>query len=877
MARDIYYQSIGNPLQSARLPKRRPHLQLPFHPYSAREDGRYAVKLLVTFTAVALVSMIAQGMQVSAAFSGEQSSLLWTSLPFLLAVLAVVLHAAAGRDPRWLRLGGGAVALALLYTKLPLAFAARLLVVGLALGTLALLLGMHWAGHCTAAPMDRRSAARLTRAWHGYLSVLLPVPAGLLLVAHFLSVILALAMLVAMCLYQIATVLLAHRRLRSLDALWQAVVSWLTYNRHDTDRPGILHSSAGDWVTRMVGTALCVFLVASLLVQWPAELLHALRASESAGAPVAVSMTMPTMMNLSAGGLIGLALSGIFPVVVCFLTPLLLAMPVLLEASVHQSTGITAQNWPRLTAQLRDSVDPIERKSLFMGVNADDGTPVLVPRGIFHEHAHYLGDSGSGKTSRGLAPVTEQLGATGDCSFVVIDLKGDSMELYATLQATAEAAFRRTGRRIPLKHFSNQIGHSTFAFNPLLQPYWHNLELYMRTDILCGALGLTYGADYGEGYYSSANAAVLYHALKTFPNVTTYRELAERVHSVVAHGNKSELNPEIRKAGVHVGTVLQRLGAFEALNVAPGGAYADEVIDGRIDLSQVFVEPQIHYFQLSSTLGPGSSPEIARLVTYSLLAAATQIQRRNQVFLVIDEFQRMVARNCEYMLQLARSMGVGVILANQSMQDLRTSKTDLITPVESNCRYRQWYSVSSEEDRQRLVAAGGETIDTMVTRSYGTGTNNQNDSVSYQEQIVPRLSPNDIILASDHPKQSIVRIARGAGYAQFGGFPLIVESDYHISETEYRARKSMPWPSGMPGTFTPTCHGPAAPPPTPGPNKPSPHQPGPSKPGPVVTTEVIGDPQAPLDSTEELFASFLRAQTNPDAKPSQQRTRKDPS
>ena len=125
--------------------------------------------------------------------------------------------------------------------------------------------------------------------------------------------------------------------------------------------------------------------------------------------------------------------------------------------------------------------------------------------------------------------------------------------------------------QIPVKHFSNQVGRSTFAFNPLLQPYWRNLELYMRTDIQCGALGLTYGADYGEGYYSSANAAVLYHTMKTFPDVVTYRELADRVGYVVANAKRSELHPEIRKAGVHVQTVLDRLGSFEALNVTPDG------------------------------------------------------------------------------------------------------------------------------------------------------------------------------------------------------------------------------------------------------------------------------------------------------------------
>ena len=60
------------------------------------------------------------------------------------------------------------------------------------------------------------------------------------------------------------------------------------------------------------------------------------------------------------------------------------------------------------------------------------------------------------------------------------------MELYATLAAAVAKARKRTSRAMPIKHFTNQVGRSTFAFNPLLQPYWKDLELYMRTDIQCG-------------------------------------------------------------------------------------------------------------------------------------------------------------------------------------------------------------------------------------------------------------------------------------------------------------------------------------------------------------------------------------------------------
>ena len=355
--------------------------------------------------------------------------------------------------------------------------------------------------------------------------------------------------------------------------------------------------------------------------------------------------------------------------------------------------------------------------------------------------------------------------------------------------------------------------------------------------------------DYGEGYYSSANAAVLYHTLKTYPDVTTFKELAQRVGYVTANAKRTELHPEIRKAGVHVQTVLDRLGSFEALNVTPGGPYPQDVVQESIDLTTLFTQPQVLYFHLSSALAPGSAPEIARLVTYFTLAAATQVERHHQVYLVIDEFQRMVARNLEYMLQLARSMGVSVILANQTMQDLRTSTADLIPAIEANCRYRQWYAVSSAEDRQRLVDSSGETVDYDITRSETSGPNGSSSTVSYHERVTKRLTANDILLASDHPRQSIVRISRGAGYAQYGGLPFVVESDYHISRDEYQRRKATPWPDAVPGSFRPgSTSSTAGRPTTPGPGV-----------GPIVTTEIIGAPGT-KDSADDLFGSFLQSQ-----------------
>ena len=64
MARNIYYQAVGNPLQTERLPNRRPDLQLPYRPYSPAQDGRFALRLFGVFGLVSGAAMFAQMMHL---------------------------------------------------------------------------------------------------------------------------------------------------------------------------------------------------------------------------------------------------------------------------------------------------------------------------------------------------------------------------------------------------------------------------------------------------------------------------------------------------------------------------------------------------------------------------------------------------------------------------------------------------------------------------------------------------------------------------------------------------------------------------------------------------------------------------------------------
>jgi hypothetical protein len=460
-----------------------------------------------------------------------------------------------------------------------------------------------------------------------------------------------------------------------------------------------------------------------------------------------------------------------------------------LEANPDDFLG--SNNWDRVVEEVMGSDDPTEADSLILGRNHADGAPVIVPRKVFHDHAHILGDSGSGKTSMGISLILNQLIRHENSSIVVLDLKGDDNALFRGTQIDAEKANK------PFRWFTNQLKRSTYAFNPLTQKYFQELSLYQKTDVITTALGLQYGTDYGRSYFSDSNADYLHRTFQAYPNVGSFHRLA----GILATGYGVAITHDIRKDASHLVSISQRLAATEALNVTDNGDYPDEVIKNQIDFVDLFRTPQVVYMHLPASLGSASSAEIARIALYSLLGSASQTPEpeRKQVFVFIDEFQRLLAGNLEMILQAARSMRIGLILANQSILDLTRGGVDLETAVRTNTRYKQVFAASNYRELEEMVKVSGEAL--IHSKSYGfdigsiPGVGQAGlGRINLSETISPRLRVNDVLLATDAPDQSIVQVRRGEGYAQYGGFPFIMRSQFHISEDEYIARKGSPWP-----------------------------------------------------------------------------------
>ncbi len=826
MPRDTYYQSVGNPVQANRLPSQPLQIQFAHNAGNPAEETTFTRTLIRNLYLVSGICLA--GDSIGNAFE----------FPFPLNVVVVVVLI-RGMIKLWQVTSGYKPHVALLAVPYALHVMGMPFVMQVALGmTCAAYTGREFARHyvylATSFPVDRNTAELARDRWNvlTIYSALLVIPVALIVVVPSSVFLCGALLLAAVC---FCLVMAMENSISIVDNLTVAWHSWCSYNRNDEAAPGVLASPAGSASIRL---GLIVLLLSQITLLLTAR----------TGVSDLVWGDAPFSLDLMHAFLwtgFVLIVVGI-PIAITVLLLFLVALPALCSFSRPKSAESESNDWQAVTETIQKSSNPIERGSLFLGRLACDGSPLLVPRAVFHEHAHILGDSGSGKTARGLIPLAEQLVADGRSSLMVIDLKGDSQEILQSLRVCA-ARQAAHGNNIRVRHFSTREDYSTFAFNPFQLPCWERLNLFQRTDVLCGALGLTYGTDYGRGYFSSANAAVLHATLQNFPQIGSFAELADRIAFVTSRPKAHGLNDGQTDAGNHVRMIADRLAAFKSLNVTPSHSPDAEVNRQAMDPAQLFANQEIFYFQLSSTLGPGSSPEIARLAMFMLLTTATLTQERRQVYLMIDEFQRVAAHNVDAILQIARSMNIGVILANQSMLDLK--RDDLIHVVEANCRYRQWYAVSSPEEQDRLSKASGQTVDVLLNES----TSRQQDGFAVRtttsrganQFLAPRLSVNDIKLASDDPRKSIALVTRGAGYSQFGGMPVIVESDFHISEQEFLARKNAAWPAVTSGTFVPKDWDP----------RPTVKTRVRKPKGLVVTEESIGDDSG-------LFDTFLADQRN---------------
>ena len=456
----------------------------------------------------------------------------------------------------------------------------------------------------------------------------------------------------------------------------------------------------------------------------------------------------------------------------------------------------------------------------FIGIEPHAAFPVLLDQKLLGEHCYMVGDSGSGKTSQGLMPLLIQLiqgrhnskGERTKCPpIVILDLKGDPA-LFHLAKREAEA------RSVPFRVFTPEKEKPSHYFNPFA-----SMDSKYRTDIqLCNllmdALSLNHGEGYGRGYYGRQTRALLLAVMEGAGGTegtaesdteskarkrgskskkpTSFTDLFARLKEVKGQNEKEY------KDTLELLATVEALTKYKMLATATSPAQLPHAIH----MPTVLENNQVVYFYLPAAVESISVREIAKLALYSLLTACIDRQRDKpgeprQVYLIIDEFQRIAGENFRVILEQARSYGMSVTLANQSVSDLKTPDVDLRPTVRTNTRVKRFFSLTDPQDIKAMVDSSGEEL--MYVRSWmqTAGAPNSEMVSSFYESrsdaqaIKPRLTQNDIMAISDHPLDSILLVSRGSGYTQFAGLPIPIRCTWPITRKDNDHLKTKPWPT----------------------------------------------------------------------------------
>lgn len=491
---------------------------------------------------------------------------------------------------------------------------------------------------------------------------------------------------------------------------------------------------------------------------------------------------------------------------------LLVAYHDALEAPDAREVKADAWPWDNRVHRMLTSKNKAERDHVYLGRSVYGDYPVLLHLKLLQQHAHILGDTGSRKTSVGIAPLLTQLIARADSSVLILDLKGDK-GLFECARIEAERA------GLPFKFFTNISGRTSHVFNPLRQSHTDSLTIHQRTQAILQALALEYGEEYGAGYYSAINEIVLKEYLARYRDIASIKKLHQFVKDSKAYKSLGGVHEDWKNAR-HLAILLDKLASVYPLNVSEEDLKdRPEVWKERIDMPDLLKTKQVVYFYLSSAIEPTTVSPVARLAMFNLLTAAAPLEGRgNRVYVFLDEFQRIITENVRLFLEQARSMQLHFILANQTIGQLKGRALDLVDTVESCTAYKHLFKATDLATLNRLEEAGGQALyhENQWEVFAADGFNSQEDldygdnaerRIQVREALGPRLERNTLIELSAASWLSLVRFTEGSGFTQYSGYftPIIHEFHIPFKEFEFRAEKE-PWPEPDEKTLvTPTA------------------------------------------------------------------------
>ncbi|MEQ8849003.1 ATP-binding protein [Botrimarina sp.] len=542
-----------------------------------------------------------------------------------------------------------------------------------------------------------------------------------------------------------------------------ALHSWITYDPRRCKSPGTQASPAGSAVTRVTMTSAVVVLWAGFAV---------------------------TLVS----GLSGLAVLPFLLLLAAFLPLVAMAVAacsILGKAYALMEVQFEPASWRPFVRRLSLAQSEHVKKSLYLGRVFGDGSPIHYPTERLMHGGWIQGPPGSGKTVM-LMQLVEQLIWQG-YSVVTLDLKASSNELYWTARSVAKEVLLRQRRRVPTYAFTPTHGKASHLFDLYSQSFWKSLSPEEQASCMIGIFGLNHPCVYPQDYFRDSAWSVQQHVTSKYPNINSFQEAAEYFARELQFAQEPwELSQQNKKHGEHPRLILRRLGLADAMNARP--TYSQEILDSAIQLESLFHTPSVLHCSLPAVSDPVANPEIGRVILNALLHAGAYSKKSSvKVVVLIDEFQRMISRSIDVVLQQARSSGVGVILTNQTSADLVAVDANMPGTLSGVTALQAWIKATDFLGVQQVQTFGGQYIDHMISTSVRDTSNGRETTYTRSEHLLDRCSSGLIDRVNVTPNQYFLRLNDAEGYAAYGGQMMVVQSGYHLTKKEYDDLVSRPW------------------------------------------------------------------------------------
>jgi type IV secretory pathway TraG/TraD family ATPase VirD4 len=387
--------------------------------------------------------------------------------------------------------------------------------------------------------------------------------------------------------------------------------------------------------------------------------------------------------------------------------------------------------------------DPVNyynlKKGIFFGLN-EQRKPVYIPWQQWRKsHVDVIGTTGSGKGVA--AGILLSQAVTSGESVVVIDPKNDEWLPHVMHKAANDAG-------VPYVYID--LSSEEAQWNPLQHKNANEIEELLSAGFSLGEKGTD--AD----FYRLDDR----RAARVFANIANRQDysLIETLQLLIQH------QPDIAEAGKKFVSDLEEIGLVDAVNTRTG-----------IELGNLIKQGAVIYVR-----GSMRNPRILKLQRIFVLSMMQHIevrprelgngQKARHVCLFLDEFKYLISRPTLEALGAIRDKGAHVMIAHQSLGDLRDCPADLdpesvVASVNENCAIKMAYQVKDPDTALWLARMSGTILvdDEIRLVKTNAGLTETRDGERTLRQAERPLVDTNML----HALPERCAVLYGAGLAQF--------------------------------------------------------------------------------------------------------------